>query len=305
MFGTSIHWTTFFYVLVDLFLVLFASIQCFRLKNFGLESYIILGFLYILYDLTGGFLPFKNFPAPLIVQYIITYGIAIALCIYVIYYLYKEYDIVIVAFPFSIRNIVFLVCSFFILLFLCPYYISGSLSVARFTFTIPISLIGFYFLWLFFRRIKQYPKSNRFTLRRNKLSIISVSCIILLPILTEIGDYQWLTFSIMNFSFYCITAIEVNRYLYLLENKNKIFEVFAFNNLHKKKLGKFELLYKNLTRREIEVAVSIMSDHSYKKIGEELFIAEGTVSKHASNIFKKIRVKDRDHFMLKFRKKSN
>ncbi|MDF4220874.1 LuxR C-terminal-related transcriptional regulator [Maribacter sp. M208] len=42
---------------------------------------------------------------------------------------------------------------------------------------------------------------------------------------------------------------------------------------------------------------------SYKNIAKDLFIAESTVSKHASNIFKKSGVKNRTEFLKRFRKK--
>ena len=52
----------------------------------------------------------------------------------------------------------------------------------------------------------------------NRLSIISVGAIALLPICTMIGDYQWLTFTVMNSAFYAITTIEIDRHLHFLEN---------------------------------------------------------------------------------------
>ena len=62
-----------------------------------------------------------------------------------------------------------------------------------------------------------------------------------------------------------------------------------------------KFLSKDLTRREIEIAMSILDNRSYKDIGEELFIAESTVSKHASNIFKKTNVKNRTEFMSRLK----
>ncbi|MGI0106420.1 LuxR family transcriptional regulator, partial [Salinimicrobium sp. WS361] len=109
MFGTSIHWTTFFYLLIDTIIVLIAVIQNAKLKRLSLRRYITLGLLYIAYNLTGGFLPTESFPDPVIVQYIITYGVAIALCLYMIYYLYKDYDIQFLKYGYTIRNIAILV----------------------------------------------------------------------------------------------------------------------------------------------------------------------------------------------------
>ncbi|MCR9065586.1 MAG: helix-turn-helix transcriptional regulator [Cytophagales bacterium] len=172
--------------------------------------------------------------------------------------------------------------------------------MARLYFTVPFILIGFYYWGVFFQKVSRFPKSNEFTSRRSRLSITSVGCIVLLPLLTLIGDYQWLTFTVMNIAFFAFTAIEIDRYLFILENKNKMYEVFAFYKENKEKLWDTKLVYQNLTRREMEIAVSILSKESYKEIGEDFFIAERTVSKHASNIFKKTGVNNKTEFLNRF-----
>lgn len=299
MFGTSIHWTTFFYLLIDTVIVLFAILQSLRLEHSEFKRYIILGILFIVYNATGGFFPIENFPGPFILQYIITYGVAIALCIYILYYLYKEYDFAIFDLYWSISNISLMLVLGFVGLFLLPYFLTGSLDKARIYFTIPFALIGFYFLGSFCQRISRFSKSNPFSFRRSRLSVLSACCVVMLPILTVIGDYQWLTFTVMNIAFYAITAIEIDRYLYLLENKCKMLGVMAFYE-NRGKLLESNLLYKSLTRREVEIAVSMLNNQTYKQIGETFFIAERTVSKHASNIFKKTGVKNKTAFLLKF-----
>ena len=304
MFGTSIHWTTFFYLLVDTFIVLLIFYHHSTKKILSNHSrFLKLGLLFITYNATGGFLPFENFPGPFILQYVITYGVAITLCIYLIYYLYKEYDILVVRMHFSIQNLVILASSSFIMLFLIPYFLTSSLYWARVLFTIPISIMAFIFLWFFYKRISNLENPNRFFLRRNKFSVLSISCIALLPILTVIGDYQWLTFTTMNIAFYAVTAIKIDSHLYFLENKTKMYKVFAWNEKQSKYPAKDKIIYENLTRREIEVGLSILSNLTYKEIAKDLFIAKNTVSKHASNIFKKTGVKHRRQFLSRFRKK--
>ena len=303
MFGTSIHWTTFFYLLIDTIIVIIAAIQNIKINRLSLRRYITLGLLFIAYNLTGGFLPTESFPDPLIVQYIITYGVAIALCIYMIYYLYKDYDIVFLKFRSSVRNITVLVLASFILLFLVPYFLTRSLDSARLLFTIPISIIAFIFLGLFYQRISSNNNPNSFVSKRNRLAIISLCCIALLPVLTVIGDYQWLTFTVMNLAFYAITTMEINRFLCFLKNKPEIFEVFAFSKEQTQKPLQAKIIYGDLTRREVEIALSILRGMTYKETGRELFIAESTVSKHASNIFKKTGVKNRSQFLSRFSSK--
>ncbi|MDF0718301.1 LuxR C-terminal-related transcriptional regulator [Muricauda sp. 334s03] len=303
MFGTSIHWTTFFYLLIDTFIVLLTLYFSRKYPRSSLSRFLYLGLLFIAYNTTGGFLPINNFPGPFILQYIITYGVAIALCVYIVYYLYKEYDVVVLKFNSSIRNLAILASVSFIVLFLIPYFLTDSLKSARFLFTIPISVIAFIFLFIFYRRISNPSNPNAFILRRNKLSVISVTSIALLPICTVIGDFQWLTFTVMNIAFYAITAIEIERYLYFIENNNRMYEVFALKKKKRNESIEQKIIYEDLTRREIEVALSILGDLSYRNIAKDLFIAESTVSKHASNIFKKTGVRNRREFLKRFRKK--
>ena len=303
MFGTSIHWTTFFYLLIDTMIVLLTFYFSRRYTRSSLKRFLYLGILFMAYNATGGFLPINNFPGPLILQYIITYGVAITLCVYIVYYLYKEYDIVVLKFNSSIRNLAFLASGSYVVLFLMPYFLTDSLDAARFLFTIPISILAFIFLIIFYRRISNPSNPNPFILRRNKLSMVSVTSITLLPICTVIGDYQWITFTVMNIAFFAITAIEVDRYLYFIENNTRMYEVFALKKKQREESVERKIIYEDLTRREIEVALSILSNLNYKKIAEELFIAESTVSKHASNIFKKTGVKNRREFLKRFRKK--
>ena len=300
MFGTSIHWTTFFYLLIDTAIVLYLLYVSFKKTHSSLKHFIYLGFSIIAYNITGGFLPIVNFPGPLIIQYIITYSVAIFLCLYIIYYLYKEYDIVVLKYNLTLKKVILITSFGFILLFLFPYFISGSLNLSRYLFTIPISIFAFVFLIIFYRNISKPSNSNTFILRRNKLSTLSLASIALLPVFTIIGDYQWITFTLMNTAFYAITIMEIDRYLYFLKNNTKMFEIFAFNKKQRDDSVKHKIIYEDLTRREIEVALSMLSELNYKNIAKELFIQENTVSKHASNIFKKTGVKNRSEFLKRF-----
>ncbi|MGB3607561.1 LuxR C-terminal-related transcriptional regulator [Psychroserpens sp.] len=303
MFGTSIHWTTFFYLIIDTVIVLFTLYFSGKKTHSSFKRFLILGLLFVIYNATGGFLPTDNFPGPFIIQYIITYSVAITLCVFIVYYLYKEYDIVVLKYNSSIRNLAIFTSVSYIILFLIPYFVTGSLDSARFLFTIPISVAAIIFLFIFYRRISNPNNPNAFILRRNRLSIVSVSSIALLPICTVIGDYQWITFTVMNLAFYAITTIEVDRYLYFIENNNRMYEVFALKKKQKDEAIESKIFYEDLTRREIEIALSILSELSYRNIAKDLFIAESTVSKHASNIFKKTGVKNRREFLKRFRKK--
>jgi len=79
---------------------------------------------------------------------------------------------------------------------------------------------------------------------------------------------------------------------------NKAFSIINSNNNHpgrSKSAGTFEQnceLY-HLTIREKDIAKLICQGQKYKDIGESLFIAERTVTKHAQNIFEKTQVSNK------------
>ena len=99
----------------------------------------------------------------------------------------------------------------------------------------------------------------------------------LLPICVMIGDYQWVKFTIMNIVFYSITAIEIDKYLYLLNTNTQMHEVLVLNQKYRKESIDHKILYRDLTRREMEI-----------------------VSKHASNIFKKTGTRNKSDFVKRF-----
>ena len=153
MFNTSIHWTTFFYLLIDSLVLIFALIQAKKFKHNKLNRYLILAVLFIAYNFTGGFLPFETFPGPFILQYIISYGVAITTVIYLIYYMYNEYNIRFLKPHLTIFNIALFMVLCFLGLFLLPFYFTNSLYESRVLFIFPTIAICFYFTWAFYKKI--------------------------------------------------------------------------------------------------------------------------------------------------------
>jgi DNA-binding CsgD family transcriptional regulator len=72
---------------------------------------------------------------------------------------------------------------------------------------------------------------------------------------------------------------------------------FEFNKLNHP-LKSIEDISDVLTHREIEVAYMIIQpNYTYFEIAERMYVSHKTISKHASNIFKKTNVKNRKEFM--------
>tara|TARA_B110000211_G_C13980335_1_gene509071 strand:- start:616 stop:825 length:210 start_codon:yes stop_codon:yes gene_type:complete len=56
----------------------------------------------------------------------------------------------------------------------------------------------------------------------------------------------------------------------------------------------------SLTKKELEVANYILQDMLYKDIADKMFIVEKTVGKHASNIYKKVKIENQNSFIEKY-----
>jgi DNA-binding NarL/FixJ family response regulator len=59
-----------------------------------------------------------------------------------------------------------------------------------------------------------------------------------------------------------------------------------------------------LTVRELEIMSGILNNESYKTLAEKLYISESTISKHASNIFRKLNCKNKKELIEFSQKKS-
>ncbi|WP_165876106.1 helix-turn-helix transcriptional regulator [Mariniflexile fucanivorans] len=120
------------------------------------------------------------------------------------------------------------------------------------------------------------------------MGLSSILSIILLPLLTYFGDFQPITQPLVTMAFFIVTTMEINSYLYRLKN----------TFILKRNIGKEY----NFTNRENEIAIQIIKGNSYKKIAKNMFLAYSTVRKHASNVFIKSRVSNKEDFIKKFEK---
>jgi DNA-binding NarL/FixJ family response regulator len=75
--------------------------------------------------------------------------------------------------------------------------------------------------------------------------------------------------------------------------------VAEFARLSKKKIGSPDVLVEPLSERELEILRLIGRGASNREIAGELFLAEGTVKNHVTNILEKLAVRDRTQAALK------
>ncbi|WP_405290997.1 helix-turn-helix transcriptional regulator [Algibacter sp. Ld11] len=288
---SSMHWVVLFTCILISFIIIFQIIHIYCSKqktNKEKLRYLYLAILFLLYNVLNGLLPNTSLPGPLILQYIITYGISIFMCIYLIWYLYQEFNIITPNYFFQVKNLTIILSTAFLLLFIVPYFFSYSLNSSRSLFLIlPILLSSIFFIY-FIKIITKEVKRQRYFKIQTYLGLSSILSIVLLPLLTFFGDFQPITQPVVSAAFFLVTIMEINSYIYRLKNTHTL----------KLNVGR----QYNFTNRENEIALQIIKKNSYKQIAQNMFITYGTVRKHASNIFIKSNCASRKDFIKKFKK---
>lgn len=259
--------------------------------------FLLLIFLFVYYNVCSGLFPDRNiyWINPLM-QNILAFSSGIILASYYFYFLVKEIEI-------SQRrffNIKFLVVSLFlsfILLYLTVYLFSKDFDLAKQIFIIPPVVIGCYFCVNTIQEIRLKSTQNNIRgLYRSlniagKLGIVFMST---MPIVVSIGDYQLINNGLVNVSFFLIW---ISYYILLVVQAKNEKELNSFNN---KRSGKLYVTEIGLTPRELEIAAYILKGDNYNDLSEKMYINHKTVSKHASNIFKKAACCNREEFIRKF-----
>jgi len=289
-YSSSMHWIVLFICIVIGVIIIFQTLRITFNKNKTNKTtyrYLILAIFFLLYNLLNGLLPNTSLPGPLFIQYIATYSISIIMCVYLVWYLYQEFNIITPNKFFKIKNLIWVLSCTFIFLFVIPYYLTESLNFARSLFLVFPIFLSISFLVYFFMTIRKEVKRQRYFKIQTYLGLTSIFSIILLPLLTYFGDFQPITQPLVSMAFFLVTTMEINSYLYRLKNTYVL----------KRNIGKEY----GFTNRENEIAIQILKRKSYKDISNNMFISYGTVRKHASNIFTKSNVSNKDEFVDKFK----
>ena len=290
-YSSSMHWIVLFMCIVIGLIIIFQLSRIVYGKQKTSKAdyqYLILAIIFLLYNVLNGLLPNSSLPGPLFLQYLATYSISLIMCVYLVWYLYKQFNIITPNRLFKVKNLILILLICFIFLFIVPYYYTGSIDFARSLFLIFPTILSISFMVYFITIIKQEVKRQRYFKVQTYLGLFSILSIILLPLLTFFGDFQPITQPLVTMAFFLVTTMEINSYLYRLKNTYVL----------KRNIGKEY----NFTNRENEIALQIIKGDSYKRIAENMFISYGTVRKHASNIFIKSNASNRDDFIKKFKK---
>lgn len=289
VFGTEMHLVTFIFLLVEVFLFFYQFIYYLqRPQDKGRMWYLILLFLLIVYNITGGLFPDADLSIPIVTQNIIAYGSGFLMGAYFPYYFYRAFELKRLMFHAIYGVLCFLILPYLIF-FVIDYRTDGDLdSAVKYGVVVPFfySLVVLIAIIRAIRhKYKNDPNDNNFW-EMIAVYFAVVPWATLTPF-SFFGVEQMWEVIFTNGGFAVITVLFITRNI-----REARREYQHLQNLHKDS----ELLFTEnceayqLSKREVEVVKLIKSGMKYKDIAEKLFISEKTVSNHVQNIFEKVKV---------------
>lgn len=298
MFGTNLHLVTLFYLVLGLILLFIQIAAClFRPKDSRRLRFFILILLFILFNTCNGLLPNPAYVLPVLVQNIIAYSSGIALATYYFHFLIKELNIK----SNKYYNTKFLLSSLiisFIIGLIASYLITGKVNFTEEIFIVPPIFIAAYFCirtLIFIFKSQEDVSSHYKSLTLS--GYIGAMFMSSMPIVVYFGDIQPVKTGLINISFLLTAFAYYKNQLYLSRMEYMTLNSLGFYAEKEKSFLNNAIIDAQLTAREIEVSNFILKELTYEEIGEMLHISTNTVSKHASNIYKKLNCSSKQEFI--------
>ncbi|WP_229717659.1 helix-turn-helix transcriptional regulator [Parapedobacter defluvii] len=249
--------------------------------------YLILLFLLILYNTTGGLFPDPDINLPVHVQNIIAYGTGFLTAAYFPYYFYRAFGLKLLRFHALYGVPLFLLLPY-LLFFVIGYAMHQDLEYAiRYGVVVPF-FYSLVLLWAILRAIRAAYRENRNGKRYTEeimvyIAVAPWSAMTLIAYF-DLGQLTEALFT--NLGFLAITALFI---LKSVRRARKDYELLINLPTDGVGIAIFEenCRYYGLTKTEVGVSRFLCRGLRNKEIAAELFISPLTVKKHVENIYRK------------------
>jgi len=288
--GTEMYLVTFIITCFEVIMLLFQVVFYLERKNDKRRLYYLLLLIgMILYNLASGFLPDPQIPISIRIQNGVAYFVSFCTSMYYVWYFYRAFDLRHLKFFTTYGSFFFLLLPF-LLLFVLPYYLTGSLALSRqLTVVIPF-FYGLVFIWATTRALRLKFSQREYSDKLKRQIVLAAYLALLtwvaLPVIVFFGDFQVLQHSITNAGFLVMTIVYINT---MIHQSRREYALLQAARTRPDVLMENCSIY-GLTPREVEVVKLLSKGLPYKIIASTLKISENTVSKHISNVFTKTAV---------------
>ncbi|SDW14160.1 Signal transduction histidine kinase [Hydrobacter penzbergensis] len=214
VFGTQMHIVTFIFVSIEIVIFFYLIIYKLARPDDKITFLnIVLIFLLITYNITGGLLPDPNMPGSFFIQETIAYATGFITPCYFPYYVYKAFGLEKMKFHAYKGVYFFLIIPYII--FVVVFAVSGNLSTAQNVLILPV----LYALWVIFTLVKaiKYKYGNLLTSKASKeeatVLFLSLTPWVGLPIIDYFHLGQVVEASVTNTGFLLLLALQVSRHI--------------------------------------------------------------------------------------------
>ncbi len=297
IFGTELLLSTFIIISIEVIILVIQLIYYFfSPKDQSRLSFLLLIISFLTYNIADGLLPDYNLVLNPLIQNIIAYASCILVASYYFYYLVRELELE-VNMLFNPKILFITLVTTYSLSYIVSYFATKDLHISKIMYIGFSVIISVYFCISTVIRLikldKQQANNTPFKLMiyTGYLGIILMAT---MPFSDAISDNQFYTITLVNMSFFLAAYAYFKRTIF----QNNIKLIWLGYNLINSPRKPLEEIAKQLTNREIEVAYMIVQPNvTYSSIAQKMYVSDKTISKHASNIFKKAGVKSRKEFM--------
>lgn len=292
--GSQMHVVTFIFTVLEILLFFYQFIYYLsRPQDKGRLWYLILLFLLIIYNITGGLFPDHNINIPVVTQNIIAYGSGFLMASYFPYYFYRGFDLQRLRFHALYGVPIFLLLPYLIF-FVIVYSIYKNLDFAiEYGIIIPF-FYALILLWAITRALRiKYQKRQK---EQFSMEMVAVYFAVVpwasMPVLAYFRASQLVEVLFTNGGFIIITILFITKSIDKAKAEYNQLVALTINNVRPVSFLENCSKY-DLTNREIEIVQLMRQGHKYQKIADRLFISESTVKKHVQHIFGKVGVSNK------------
>lgn len=294
VFGTEMLLITFIFAVLEIVMFFYQFIYYLsRPQEKQRLYYLILLFLLIVYNVTGGFFPDPEINLPIVAQNSVAYGSGFLMASYFPYYFYKGFDLKRLRFHAIYGVLLFLILPYLIF-FVIVYWINKDLDLAiRYGIIAPF-FYSIVLLWAILRAIRLKYKGNRS--RATFIEVVAVYLAVIPWVMMTVIAYfnlgQLIEVICTNGGFVVITIMFIFKSVTQARLEYQQLMDVTINGVRPSAFQENCTRYK-LTNREIEIVQLLRQGSKYQTIGEKLFISELTVKKHVHNVFEKVGVNNK------------
>lgn len=293
VFGTQMHLITLVFVVLEFCMFIFQLARFFyRPQDKHRNYYLLLLFLLLFYNITGGLFPDAALPLPVSLQLMVAYGSGFLMASFFPLFFYKVMDLPALRWHAYYGVPLFLILPY-LMFFVIDYAINGNIDAdLKYGLIVPF-IYAMVLLYVMYKSIRA-----KYLSRRNKKEYFEEIAMYL-----AVSPWAALTFfGIVEASqvievFCTNTGIVFITFIFLAQSVRKarneqLPEIRAGNETLIHDFDGNAKRYK-LTKREIEIIWLLRSGLTYNEIAARLFISTKTVGNHVQNIYDKTGVSNK------------